>query len=79
MKQLNLQLTKEFLRDLKTFMELSGIKTKSEAIRMAVARMVVELLAQKKRTNFRGWIGLGLRVPLREQRQFKDEDDLWGK
>ena len=79
MKQMNLQLNKEFLRNLKRLMQLSGIRTKSEAIRQAVARAVEDRLARKQQTNFRAWIGIGLRSPLKQSRQFKTEDDLWSK
>jgi len=79
MKQMNLQLTKEFLKDLKAFMQLSGIHTKSEAIRVAVRKCVIELLSQKKKTDFRGWLGIGLRARVKENRRFKNEDDLWEK
>lgn len=77
MAQLNLQLTKKFLADLKRYMQLSGIRTKSEAIRTAVERSLLELTAKKKRTEFRGWLGIGLRTTPRKVVRFKDEDDLW--
>ncbi len=78
MKQLNLQLSKDFLRDLKNFMELGGIRTKSEAIRVAVKRALAELSAQNKSSDFRGLLGRALKAPLRTPR-FKDEDSLWDK
>lgn len=77
MAQLNLQLTKEFLKDLRSFMQLSGIQTKSEAIRVAVKKALYELLAQEKKSDFRSWLGMGLKAPLKDKRKFVDEDSLW--
>ena len=79
MSQINLQTSKEFLKDLKRFMELKGISTKSEAIRVAVREMVLRLEGQNKKTGLRGWLGMGLKATPRSHRKFPSEDSLWEK
>ena len=77
MAQLNLNLTREFLKDLQTYMKLKGIPTKSEAIRCALREGVQRLTAARRQTSYRDWIGKALKAPPREGVKFKDEDSLW--
>lgn len=79
MKQINLHVTPSFLKELTTVMKMKGIKTKSEAIRVAVHHLVEQLTSSRTQTSFRGWLGMGLKSPLSLNRQFKDEDALWNK
>jgi len=76
MKQLNLNVTPEFARDLRAFMKERKIKRKSDAIRLAVRE-----LAERSRKNFdfRSWIGLALSDHPNPNPRFKSEDDLWDK
>jgi hypothetical protein len=76
MKQLNLNVTPEFERDLKLFMKRKGIKRKSEAIRTAL-REVAERAAPKSDCDFRSLLGIGLKAPLNPNPRFKTEDELW--
>ena len=77
MAQLNINLTSDFERNLKRFMRLRKIKSKSDAIRIAV-KEVLEISQNKKRVNdFSKWIGLGKKAPLNPQPRFTSEDDLW--
>ena len=76
MKQLNLNVTLEFERDLRRYMKERRIATKSDAIRQAV-REVVEHSSSAKQSDFRRWLGLGLKAPLRRKRRFHSEDELW--
>lgn len=76
MKQLNLNVTPEFERDLKLFMKQNGIKSKSDAIRMAL-RELAERERAKADFDFNSLLGIGLKAPLNPNPRFKTEDDLW--
>jgi hypothetical protein len=76
MKQLNLNVTPEFERDLKLFMKRKGIKRKSEAIRCAL-REAASRTMPKSDCDFHSLLGIGLKAPLNPNPRFKTEDDLW--
>ena len=76
MKQLNLNVTPEFERDLESFMKSRRIARKSEALRQAL-REAAERLAGEAEYDFRAWLGLGLKFPPARKRRFRSEDDLW--
>jgi hypothetical protein len=76
MRQLNMHVTPEFERDLRQYMKLRSIARKSDAIRRAL-REAVERQAAGADFDFRSWLGMGLRAPLRRNRRFRSEDDLW--
>ncbi len=76
MKQLNLNVTAEFERDLRTYMNSRSIPRKSDAIRRAL-REAVARSADDCEYDFRSWLGLGLKAPLRRKPRFSSEDDLW--
>ena len=76
MRQLNLNVTDEFERDLRRYMRQKGITKQSEAIRQAV-REAVAKASSASRSDFRSWLGLGLKAPLNPQPRFRSEDDLW--
>ena len=76
MRQLNLNVTLEFERDLRRFMKLRGIAQKSAAIRQALREAVARNSA-KAEYDYRLWLGLGMKDPLNPQPRFKSEDDLW--
>jgi hypothetical protein len=76
MGQINLNITEEFEKDLENYMKKSGVKNKSEAIRMAV-KEAARLLNQSKQTDFLSWVGSGLKAPTKRSPKFKTEDDLW--
>lgn len=76
MPQLNMNMTAQFKSDLAKYMKHRGLKTKSEAVRMALHELVT-LLSSAKKSDFGGWLGAGLKTGLRKDRQFKSEDDLW--
>jgi metal-responsive CopG/Arc/MetJ family transcriptional regulator len=75
MQQLNLNVTPDFERDLERYMKQRGIATKSDAIRQALREAVAR--AGTAEYDYREWLGLGLRAPLRRKRRFQSEDDLW--
>ena len=75
MKQMNVNVTPEMERDLRQYMKKNGLSIKSEAIRLALHEAAKQGGAAAY--DYRSWLGLGLRVPLRNKRQFKSEDELW--
>lgn len=77
MAQLNLHVKPDFERDLARFMRLRGLKTKSEAIRLAVREGLERARGSGSPTSFRGWIGAGLAVEPNPNPRFRSDDDLW--
>jgi hypothetical protein len=76
MRQLSLNITPEFDRDLRRFMRERGIARKSDAVRLAL-REAVARSGRGKQYDFRTWLGLALKAPLRRKPKFHGEDDLW--
>jgi hypothetical protein len=77
MKQLNLQLTPEFEEELAEYMRLRRVRTKSDAVRLAVREAVARERRQPMNSDFSKWLGLGVRVPENPEPKFKSDDDLW--
>jgi Arc/MetJ-type ribon-helix-helix transcriptional regulator len=75
MRQLNLNVTDEFVRDLQRLMKRKGINSKSEAIRLAVREAAASAAAPV--SDYRGWLGMALKAPLKPKPRFRDEDSLW--
>ena len=75
MKQLNLNVTPDFERDLQQYMKKKEIPTKSEAIRQALREVGAHGTGSDY--DFRSWLGMGLKTPLRKKRRFRSEDELW--
>ncbi len=76
MRQININVTPEFEHDLQLYMRQRKINRKSDAIRQAVREAAV----RGPRSNdydFRTWLGLGLKAPLRPKPRFHCEDELW--
>jgi Arc/MetJ-type ribon-helix-helix transcriptional regulator len=76
MKQLNLNVTPEFERDLRQYMERRKIARKSDAIRAALREAVTQG-SDVQEYDYRAWLGMGLKAPLNQRRRFRREDDLW--
>lgn len=76
MRQLNLNVTAEFERDLEAFMQSRRIARKSDAIRQALREAAARSTGEAE-YDFRQWLGLGLKAPLRRRRRFRSEDELW--
>jgi len=76
MKRLSLNVTAEFERDLRQFMKQRNISRKSDAIRQAL-REAAERSAGAGKSDFRSWLGMGLKAPLRAKPRFRNERDLW--
>jgi hypothetical protein len=75
-KQLNLNVTPDFERDLRRYMKHRKITRKSDAIRAAL-REVVARQSDPADYDYRTWLGLGLKAPLNKRPRFHNEDDLW--
>ncbi len=67
----------EFQRQLARFMRLRGIRTKSEAIRLAVRECLERAGPSAARTRYREWKGAALEVALNPAPRFGSDDDLW--
>ena len=76
MGQLNIILTPEFERDLQRLMKIRGIRTKSDAIRVAVQE-IARRGAVPDPAQFGELLGAGLRAPMNAKPKFRSEDDLW--
>ena len=76
MKQLNLNVTPEFERDLESFMKSRRIARKSAAVRQALREAAVRSAGESE-YDFRAWLGLGLKAAPARKRRFRSEDDLW--
>ncbi|HEV7734643.1 MAG TPA: hypothetical protein VGR62_20895 [Candidatus Binatia bacterium] len=63
MPQLNMQLTPDFERKLARLMRVRGIKTKSDAIRLAVEEALSTSLRKGTTTDFTAWRGLDVDPP----------------
>ena len=77
MSQNNLHVTAEFERDLAGFMRLRELRTKSEAIRLAVREGLERARATPPRKSFTRWAGAGLGATLNPEPRFPSDDDLW--
>lgn len=78
MGQLNINLTPAFERTLARFMRARRIRTKSEAVRVAVEEALAATARQASAANFSEWVGLGTRAPLNPAPRFRDHASLWG-
>ena len=76
MKQLNLNVTPQFERDLRQYMKRQGILKKSDALRLAMREAAARGDGHAD-YDYRSWLGLGLKSPLNPKPRFKSEDDLW--
>jgi hypothetical protein len=75
--QLNLNMTPELEEALKRFMRLRGIRTKSEALRVAVREGVERSIGAAPRASFASWLGAAARAPENPNPRFATDDDLW--
>jgi hypothetical protein len=75
--QLNIHMTAAFEKRLAQFMRARGIKTKSEAVRVAIEEGLALLTRRADSTDFEGWRGLGTRAPLNPTPRFASDADLW--
>lgn len=77
MGQLNMHLTPEFEKMLHRFMRKRQLKTKSEAIRIAVKEGCEHAQKPLPKTDFVHWIGAAKHAPLNPNPKFESDDALW--
>lgn len=77
MSQLNIHLTPDFEQALSEYMKLKRVKTKSDAVRLAVQEAVQRERGLPVVPDFSRWIGLALQVPGNPNPRFRSDDDLW--
>lgn len=77
MAQLNINLTREFEVALERFMRLRGLRTKSEAIRLAIQEGVERSLEGAGRSSFSSWLGAATRAAVNPHPRFTSDDELW--
>jgi hypothetical protein len=77
MGQLNIHMTAAFEKRLTQFMRVRGIKTKSEAVRIAVEEGLAMATRRTAAANFVEWRGLGKQAPLNPTPRFVSDADLW--
>lgn len=77
MSQINLHVKPDFERDLERFMRIRGIRTKSEAIRIAVREGLERARAVPRAKGFTKLAGAGLAAATNPDPRFKTDDDLW--
>ncbi|MFO8071245.1 MAG: ribbon-helix-helix protein, CopG family [Polyangia bacterium] len=77
MTQLNINVTAEFGSALEELMRARGIRSKSEAIRTAVAEAAELAAASAPIEDFSSLIGAALEAPLNPEPRFAGHDDLW--
>lgn len=73
---MNINLSDEFEDDLERLMRLRRIRTKSEAVRVAVRESLERSLRQAQAPDFRTWLGRA-RGDENPAPRFTSEDDLW--
>lgn len=77
MSQLNIHITPAFERVLKRFMEIRKIRTKSEAIRLAVEESLEREVRNATSTDFTSWLGLGSEARENPSPRFPSHESMW--
>jgi len=78
MAQLNVNLDPATENNLGRLMRLRAIRTKSEAVRVALAEAVERATRSGAAAKYSEWLWIGNRVPVNSRVRFTSEDDLWG-
>ena len=81
MAKLTINLNPDFEDSLYRLMQRRGIRTKSEAVRVAVQEGLERSLEETPKTDFSSWIGLACGKGENPQPRFvnADDDALWGE
>jgi Arc/MetJ-type ribon-helix-helix transcriptional regulator len=79
MAQLNVHVTPEFEEALARLVRLRKLRSKSEAVRVAVHETLERETRRVDAPDFRSWIGAALKAPLNPNPRFQSDDDLWEK
>ena len=79
MSQINIHLTPEFEHALAEYMRLRRIRTKSDAVRMAVLEAVERERRRREAPDLSSWLGMAKRVPENPHPYFRSDADLWSE
>ncbi len=77
MAQLNINQTPEFDSDLARLMRVRKIRTKSEAIRLAVKESLQRALEESSSSSYGDWIGMACGTGENPNPRFQDHSELW--
>ena len=77
MPQFNMNIAPAFEMILKEFVRVRKLKSRAEAIRLAIKEGLDRAQGAHKVTDFHSWIGLGNETPTNGQPRFRSEDELW--
>jgi Arc/MetJ family transcription regulator len=77
MSQINIHLTTELEQALAEYMRLRRIKTKSDAVRLAVLEGLERERRSREAPDFSRWLGLATGAPENPRPRFRSDDDLW--
>jgi hypothetical protein len=77
MPRLSLHVSLEFEQLLSEFMRRRRIRTKSDAVRLAVLEAVERERLVYRAPNFSQWLGLGRQAPENPNPRFRSDHDLW--
>jgi hypothetical protein len=78
MGQLNINLTPAFEETLLRYMQVRGIRSKSEAVRIAIQEGLERSVADQPKVDFGSWLGSALGAGENPAPRFNSDDDLWG-
>jgi hypothetical protein len=76
MHQLRIRMTPELDQALAEYMRLRCLKTRSDAVRLALQDALEHGHQQRTPPNFSKWLGLGNQGPENPNRRFRSDDDL---
>lgn len=79
MGQLNINLTPAFEEILTRYMQVRGIRSKSEAVRIAVQEGLERSVAAQPKVDFASWLGSARGQGENPTPRFTSDDDLWGE
>jgi hypothetical protein len=77
MSQLNMHVSPQFEKNLKSYMKKTGLGSKAEAIRQALQVALSAIEAESCRPDLGSLLGIGLKHPVNKKPRFKSDDDLW--
>ncbi len=77
MSQLNINMSAQFEADLTSFMRLRGIRSKSEAVRVAIREGLERSSPPPAGGSFRSWLGLAGPPDSQTPESPLTEDELW--
>lgn len=76
MSRLTVRPTPGFEEALSAFIKIRHLRTKSEAVRLAIQEAVEREQRLQTLPDFSQWIGLALQAPLNLNPRFRSDDDL---